>query len=144
MAKPKFAGGTIAYYPDRIEILGRAITEASNRGNFWNVLQLLRQTNGDGRFKAFSGNRLAQCFKGHRASQNTVSSCVGDLRQRIADVLAEAGMEAGVTDVILSGGPGYRFKEWMKVEDCGAAVAGTCGDIAGTCPRAKTPMSPHR
>ena len=114
--KAKFAGGSIVYRPGRIEILGRVITEESHRGNFWNVLQCLRQKNADGRFKAFSGRALAERFKGHGATQNTVSSCVADLRQRFLDVLAEAGVEAGEEDVILSGGSGYRFKEWLKVE----------------------------
>ena len=42
---------------------------------------------------------------------------MGDLRTRLVDLLAEAGYDAGEKDVILSGGPGYRFKEWMKVEE---------------------------
>lgn len=113
--KAKFAGGTIVYRPDRIEMLGRVVTEESHRGNFWKVLQCIRRKNGDGRFKAFSGRNLAQHFKGNGASQNTVSSCVADLRQRFVDVLAEAGVEAGEEDVILSGGSGYRFKEWIKI-----------------------------
>lgn len=114
--KAKFTGGTIAYRPSCIEILGRVITEESQRGNFWNVLRCLRQKNGDGRFKAFSGRALVEHFKGNAATQNTVASCVADLRQRFVEVLAEAGVEAGEEDVILSGGSGYRFKEWIKVE----------------------------
>jgi CheY-like chemotaxis protein len=114
-AKAKFAGGTIVYLPERIEILGRMITEKSHRGNFWNVLQCLRQKSADGRFKGFSGRALGSHFRNSGASQNTVASCVGDLRERISAVLAEAGVEAGEEDFILSGGSGYRFKEWITV-----------------------------
>jgi len=41
--KAKFAGGTIVYRPERIEVLGRALTEETHRGNFSKVLQCLRQ-----------------------------------------------------------------------------------------------------
>lgn len=114
-AKTKFDGGTIVYLPERIEILGHMITEKSHRGNFWNVLQCLRQKNAEGQFKGFSGRALGSQFKNGGASQNTVASCVGDLRERLTAVLAEAGVEAGEQDIILSGGPGYRFNEWITV-----------------------------
>ena len=117
MQKTKFAGGTVVYWPERVEILGRVIAEESHRSNFWIVLQHLRQKCNDGRFKAFSGSVLAEQFKGKSATQNTVSSCVGKLRERITELLAEAGVEAGEEDVILSGGAGYRFKEWIKIEE---------------------------
>lgn len=113
--KAKFAGGTIVYLPERIEILGRMITEKSHRGNFWNVLQCLRQKSADGRFKGFSGRALGSHFRNSGASQNTVAFCVGDLRERISAVLADAGVEAGEEDIILSGGSGYRFKDWITV-----------------------------
>jgi DNA-binding response OmpR family regulator len=115
--KVKFVGTTINYQSERIEVLGRVLAESSHRSNFWNLLQSLRKHTADGRFRAFSGRQLAASFKGPAATQNTVASCVSDLRKRFAQLLAEAGFEAGEEDVIQSGGPGYRFNEWMTIGD---------------------------
>lgn len=70
-----------------------------------------------------------------------MSSCVTDLRQRFVDVLAEAGVEAGEEDVILSGGSGYRFKEWIKIaahDD--AAGRDPTGEMKAPAP-AETPVT---
>ena len=158
----KFEGGELIYYPDRIELLGETIAERSERGNFCTVLERLREKHFDGRFRPARANELARLFKGGRANQNTVSSCVGALRERITCVLGRRGIACGPDDVILSGGggPGYRLKEWITVRNgcgdiagtSGGDIAGSCGDSAGTCgdtnvsdvpaPRANVPASP--
>jgi len=131
-----FKGATIVFGPGRIEILGETIAERTERGNFWAVLQRLRQRREDGRFSPARARELAGLFKSGRASQNTVSSCIGDLRRRIAEALARRGYRCGKMDVIVSGGPGYRLNEWITIEDRSAEAPGTRGGIDGPLCRA--------
>ncbi|MCG3129235.1 MAG: Chemotaxis response regulator protein-glutamate methylesterase [Phycisphaerae bacterium] len=148
-----FEGGDMVFFSGRVELIGETIAESSERGNFWPVLQRLRDKHPDGRFKPARANELARLFKGGRATQNTVSSCIGDLRERITSVLARQGIACGPDNVIVSGGPGYRLREWITVRNGCGDVAGTSGgDIAGTCgdtdvsdvpaPRTDVPASP--
>ncbi|KAA0219680.1 MAG: response regulator [Phycisphaerae bacterium] len=130
----KFDGGELIYYPDRIELLGETIAERSERGNFCAVLERLREKHPDGRLKPARANDLVRLFKGGRARQNTVSSCIGALRDRITCILGRRGIACGPDDVIVSGGPGYRLSEWIIVRNGCGDIAGTSGrDIAGTC-----------
>lgn len=132
---------TVAFGLDRIEVLGETIAERTERGNFWAVLQRLKRRRDDGRYVPARARELAELFKGRSATENTVSSCVSDLRERIRAALARQGYRCGRDDVIVSGGPGYRFGPKITVEEldgnasasCGDIGAGTCRDIAGTC-----------
>lgn len=124
----KFEGGALVFHTDRVELHGETIAERSERGNFWAVLHRLREKRPDGRFKPARANELTGIFKSGRATQNTVSSCIGDLRDRITVALRRAGIACGPDDVILSGGPGYRFRDWIVVQDAGGDITGTCGD----------------
>ncbi len=141
----KFEGGDLVIHGDRIELHGETIAERSERGNFWAVLQRLRQKHSDGRFKPARATELAALFKSGKATQNTVSSCIGDLRDRITAALWRASIACGPDDVILSGGPGYRLRDWITVQDAGGDGAGTCGDMKVSdvpAPTANVPASP--
>lgn len=141
----RFEGGAIVFHDDRIELHGERIAERSERGNFWAVLHRLRQKHPDGRFKPVRARELTTLFKSGRATQNTVSSCIGDLRERITGALARAGISCGPDDVILSGGPGYRLRDWITVQDAGGDGAGTCRDMKVSdvpAPTANVPASP--
>jgi CheY-like chemotaxis protein len=123
-----FQGGVMTFRPDRVELLGETIAESSERANYWVVLQRLKHRRPDGRFVPARGTELARLFKGGRANENTVSSCVGDLRDRITRAMDTHGLKCKKNDVIMSGGPGYRLKPWIEVRDAGRDIAGTCGD----------------
>lgn len=123
-----FIGGTMVFGPDRVELLGETIAEKNERANYWPVLHAVKARRADGRFIPSRGTDMAKRFKGGKATENTVSSCVNDLRSRITKAMAGRGLKCGKQDVIASGGPGYRLKEWIKVEERDGNVAGTCGD----------------
>ncbi len=93
-----------------------------------NLIDNFKAQRADGRFIPSRGTDMAKRFKGGKATENTVSSCVNDLRSRITKAMAGRGLKCGKQDVIASGGPGYRLKEWIKVEERDENVAGTCGD----------------
>lgn len=128
-----FAGGMMAFGSDRIQLLGETIAEMSERANYWAVLHALKTRRDDGRFIPMRGTDLARKFKGGAAGENTVSSCVNDLRSRITAMMARRGLKCGKQDVIMSGGPGYRLNPCIKVEERDGDIAGSCRDIAGTC-----------
>lgn len=123
-----FDGGTMKFSDDRVELLGETIAEKSERANFWPVLQMLKNRRDDGRFMAYRGLDLAKKFKGPNATENTVSSCVGDLRKKITAAMASHGLKCGAQDVVMSGGPGYRLNAWIVVEQGNGDIAGTRGD----------------
>jgi len=123
-----FNGGTMVFSPDRIELLGETIVQKRERANYWAVLHALKHRRDNGSFIAVDGAEMAKKFKGGKATQNTVSSCINDLRSRITKAMATRGLRCGKKDVILSGGPGYQLKEWIKAEERDGDMAGTCGD----------------
>lgn len=123
-----FKGGTMLFATNRIELLGELIAEKNERANYWPVLHALKSRRDDGRFIPTRGTDLAKGLKGGKATENTVSSCVNDLRGRITKAMSARGLKCGKQDVIMSGGPGYRFNPWIKVEERDGLVAGTCGD----------------
>lgn len=123
-----FNGGTMVFGPDRIQLLGETIAEKNERANYWPVLHALRARRDDGRYIPTRGTDLAKKFKRGKATENTVSSCVNDLRSRITDAMAARGLKCGKQDVIISGGPGYRLNQWIKVEERDEDFAGTGRD----------------
>lgn len=123
-----FNGGTIVFGPDRIQLLGETIAEKSERANYWAVLHALKARRDDGRYIPARGTDLAKKFKRDKATENTVSSCVNDLRNRITTAMATRGLNCGKQDVIISGGPGYRFNPWIKIDERDGDVVGTCRD----------------
>lgn len=125
-----FQGGKMIFGTHRIELLGEMIAEKTERANYWQVLQTLKERRLDGRYVPARAMDLAGLFKGGKATQNTVSSCIGALRERIGERMAARGFKCNKNDVIVSGGPGYRLNPWVEVEERDGDIAGT---FAGTC-----------
>lgn len=128
VAQRAFDGGLMVFGLDRIELLGETIAEKGERANYWSVLHALKAKRPDGRFIPKRGGELAKQFKSDKANENTVSSCINDLRERIAKAMHTRGLRCKKNDVIESGGPGYRFNQWIRIEERDGDIAGTCGD----------------
>jgi hypothetical protein len=105
-----FDGGEMVFYDDHVELCGVTICGGPRCQNRRSVLDLLRKKKPNGCFVAYSGEELGAKagFKG----QGTTSGVVRDLRTDIVESLRDqAHLTCGRNDVILSGGPGYRFAD---------------------------------
>lgn len=115
-ASKRFGGGTIVFHVDRVELCGVAICSGPRSSSKRIVLELLSQKRADGAFAAFTGEELENHLK-NRGRQGTASGLIRDLRQVITSSMRnQAGIVCGPQDVILSGGPGYRFTERLSVQ----------------------------
>jgi hypothetical protein len=80
------------------------------------ILELLAKKGPDGSFIGYSGDDLEAQAKENEA-EGTASRWIKDLRNHIQSSLRDqANIDSGVKDVILSGGPGYRFAECVSVQ----------------------------
>jgi len=131
-----FAGGIMAFYPNRAELCGEVITERSQRGRSRKVLEILRGPNRLDNYVCYSGERLAEQVD-RRIGQNAIAQCVADMRTRITEIMRDRlGVACGKYDVIDNRGKGYHLRGWIQVEvhdgsdHQGQAADGT-GDICG-------------
>ena len=67
-----------------------------------------------GKYPAYSGDKLAEVM-GPEKGQNDVAAAIRNLRHIIQLALEEAGFTYKQGDVIKSGGPGYRFNDWIAI-----------------------------
>jgi CheY-like chemotaxis protein len=127
----KFNGGTLAFYPGRVDLCGETIAEESRRGYAWQILQTLRETNEAGKYVHLGSQRLAKSLTPEPA-QNTLIRSISSLRRRISKVMHERlGLECGKEDVIAKDEQGYHLREWIVVEvrdDTGTLQARLCGE----------------
>jgi hypothetical protein len=111
-----FSGGTMVFYADRVELCGVTICGGARSKRRHDALNLLRVRKGQ-RFVAYSGEELAGQV-GLKTGQNGAAGLVRDIRERITDALrSQANINCVDEDVILSGGPGYRFADCISVQD---------------------------
>lgn len=111
-----FSGGTMEFFSDRVELCGVTICSGTRSKRHRKALDLLRIRLVQG-FTAYSGDDFAEKL-GLVRGQNGVSGLIRDIRNRIASALRKtAKIECLEEDVILSGGPGYRFSERLTVQD---------------------------
>jgi hypothetical protein len=111
-----FKGGPMAFFDDRVELCGAVICRRNSTGKARKLLDLLKKQR-NGSFVAYSGEEVARALD-VGSGQNGVAGLVRDIRAQISEALHEgANMECGRHDVILSGGPGYRLKEWITVKE---------------------------
>ena len=115
-----FEHGEMSFSPARVELCGVKICGDADSGMVRRILDVLREKNDRGRYKAYSGSELAdkvRCDSG----QNGVSGAIRDFRRNTVEVLRdEANIVCGLRDVIQSGGRGYRLTDKIAVCDvCG-------------------------
>lgn len=117
-----FAGGELAIFENHMELCGVTILENNGRGHAWEILKVLSQQDGKGRFKPFGCRRLAEHL-GRGVGDNAVIQCIRGLRRRISDLLdKEQHLLCGTNDVIMSRDQGYRLNPHITVRR-GLAVA---------------------
>jgi len=114
----RFEGGTLAYYPDHIELDGETILERGGPGHAWPVMQVLGRPRDNGKLPHLSAPRLAKAIDpSGRLSDGAINSCVHTLRERIAArMLEQANLTVGRDDVIANLGQGYHIAKWLVIE----------------------------
>lgn len=124
----EFNGGTMAFFPDRVELCGVDICSGPRSRNRRRLLDLLRSKRSDGTFVAYSGDKLVA----EAGLNGGAPGAVRDLREAIRAALRDgANTVCGKDEVILSGGPGYRLIESVKIKmssEIADAIAGTTTD----------------
>ena len=115
-----FSGGELVFHSDRVSLCDVTILVNSRAKQMRKILDALRPRNRAGSFVAKSGPELADEI-GIRAGQNGVAGAIRDFRKNVSIVLLEQlSLDCKSQDVIRSGGPGYRFNEWISVRDAEA------------------------
>jgi len=126
-----FSGGVMAFFHDRIELLGQVVVENNGMGHAWGILQALRKKNSaSGKQVAYSAARLAKEMgiggpaslhvktAEDRSGENAVAQCIADLRGRIEKVMRESmNLVCRRDDVVDNRGKGYRLRDWITVDD---------------------------
>ena len=107
-----FSGGTMSFFDDHVELCGVNITGRRPAGSSRKILDVLRQKRGN-RFVAHSGDELVAKTQIKSAS---IQGAVRDLRERIQErLLAEANIDCGEEDVILTDDEGYRLADSINL-----------------------------
>jgi len=120
-----FCGGAMVFFRDRVEFCGVDICSGSRSQTRRRILDSLRKKRSDGRFVGYSSKRLAE-HVGLKGGEGAAPGAIRDLRKVIVELLRnQASLKCERHDVILSGGPGYRFADCVSVRD---------GDLPETTP----------
>jgi hypothetical protein len=116
-----FIGGEIAVLVDRVQFCGFDICSGPRSNVKRRVLELLCKKGRDGKFEAYSGEKIAE-MAGLKGGNGAAAAVIRDLRDDITEALRNgAQIECGRKDVILSGGPGYRLSEKLSVLNAAAS-----------------------
>ncbi|MFV0446023.1 MAG: response regulator [Planctomycetaceae bacterium] len=108
-----FEGGRLVLFKRRVEICGVdvPISPAMHR-----ILTLLSEKRSNGKYAAYAGSDLTEML-GVDCGQNGIASQVLEFRNKVGQrLLEEANITCGRTDVLNSGGPGYRLQEWITIQ----------------------------
>ncbi len=117
-----FEGGTLAFYPNHIELAGETILESQHPGhapgNGWLILHALSKPQKNGKRPRLSAPRLAKAIDpSGQLSDGAINSCVHTLRTRIAQILLEESrLTVSRNDVIANKGKGYHLADWLTIE----------------------------
>ena len=124
----RFTGGEMRFVQDRVELCGAIIYQRRNSKRR-KALELLAVRDANG-FASYSGEDLEMMLE---LSAGGAAGLIRDIRERITKVLRdELGIECGEEDVILSGGPGFRLSETLRVQSGpGGEVAADQGHSRG-------------
>lgn len=112
-----FRGGTLVFYPERIELDGETIVESNAPGHAWEAMQVLR-TLRSGKMPKLSAPRLAKAIDPTgQLSDGAINSCIHTLRAGITEtMLANANITVSRDDVIANIGKGYHLAAWLIIE----------------------------
>ncbi len=112
-----FTGGEMAFSEDRVELCGVTICYGKRSQTRRTILDLLSKKQGNDSFAFYSGEELAE-QAGLAGGENSASGAIRDLRDDVIRLLREKkNIDCGREDVVLSGGPGYRFADRITVQD---------------------------
>lgn len=124
-----FSGGTLVFFKDRVEICGVDVCSGPRLRSRRIVLELLSLRRNGRSFIGLSAKDLEVEAK-KRGAKGSAGGWIQDLRHAIIAALkTQANITCGKKDVILSGGPGYRFSDKLTVH---SAEASTFTDITDT------------
>lgn len=128
-----YVSGELVFYSDRVELSGVDICSGPRSGSRRIVLELLSRRRADGAFVAYSGDDLEAEAK-RRGAKGTASGWIRDLRDAVVISLRKQvpSIVAGQDEVILSGGPGYRFAESVTVQFADPPAIKDITDITDT------------
>lgn len=109
----QFAGGTLRLFSRRVEIHG---VEIPISPLMHDILEALSERRPSGQYIAYAGADLINLLDAD-CGQNGIASQVLEFRKRVEErLLSEANVSIERKDIIVSGGPGYRFKDWITLE----------------------------
>ncbi|QDU27732.1 HTH domain protein [Anatilimnocola aggregata] len=111
-----FAGGLMVFREDRVTLCDVDICSGARSKPRRDFLELLAQRRPDGQFPAYDKDEIAQRIK-LKSGEKSVAGLVRDLREDITARLGQlANIQCDGHQVILSGGPGYRFADAITVQ----------------------------
>lgn len=113
----RFQGGELVFLPDRVTLCGQTVLTNSRSKQTARILELLNVKTRTGTWVAKSGPELAEEI-GSTSGQNSIACSIRAFRDTAADLLrTQLGLICEKQDIIRSGGPGYRFNEWITIRD---------------------------
>ncbi len=113
-----FEGEVLVFHPDKVELCGVKMCGGTSTGIMRAILDKLRTTYPDGRYRSFSGTELARAANAPRG-QNAVAEAIAAFRGKVRKRLRrERGIECGNEDVIeTTDGLGYRYTSKITIRD---------------------------
>lgn len=117
METSRFVGGELVFEEDRVTLCGQTVFLYTRSKQITQILEALNERTRAGTWVAKSGPELASAI-GSTTGQNSITCSIRAFRDSAADVLqSQLGLICEKQDIIRSGGPGYRFHEWITVRD---------------------------
>jgi len=121
-AETPFTGGTLDFYPDRVELRGEKIAGPEGKSQMRQVLDLLKMHHLSGERRTLDGNFIAREL-GFERGQFTVNEAVRQIRDVCTRVMAKkCHLVCGTNDVITNEYRGYVFAPGIQVREPGTAI----------------------
>lgn len=113
----RFQGRELVFLPDRVTLCGQTVLTNSRSKQTARILESLNAKTRTGTWVARSGPELAEEI-GNTSCQNSIACSIRAFRDTAADLLkSQLGLICEKQDIIRSGGPGYRYNEWITIRD---------------------------
>ncbi len=127
-APQRFSGGELHFGRSRVTLNSVTVLINSKAKLMRLILEELSDRNSLGQYVALSGPELADRLMNERGS-NAIAGAIKSFRVHAAKAVHDRhGIEVGPSDVICSGGPGYRLNDWITVTFADREAAGASGD----------------